>query len=266
MFKFFNLRLHEDGAEGGLVNTSGTESPATTQVVYGRPPEAAAEAAPESAASAPAVDPGNEWKEVKTKHKALYDAEVRDHVERRVKTTKAELRELKATLDPFMKVFGFADAKSLKDFALSELVSNVPGGYTPPTFDDADEGGQAPEVSLSPADLATQAVALAEKFAGFDLTQEQTALMPLLQKGLNLEQAYILQHFDDILQAETLKAAEAQKKATIESIRSRGLDKVDEEVSKPAPAVEYRSDPSTWSKEDMAKVKEMVRKGVPIPL
>ena len=147
------------------------------------------------------------------------------------------------------------------------MASQIAGGYKPTQFGDTeDEGGHAPEVTVDPADLATQAVALKERFPDFDLEAEAQALTPLMTKGLSLEQAYYAQNFQAILQKETLKAAEAQRKATIEAIRTKGIDKVDESVSKPAPAVVHKSDPSKWSKEELAEVEKKVMRGEKIYL
>lgn len=264
MLKFFNLKLH-DGGEGveGVSTAPAIDSPAP-QVVYGKSAEST-----EPIASAPAaseVNPASEWEGVKEKYKDLYSADVRTNIDRRLKGKAREMQEMMAIIDPLTKYFGLQDMKTLKDFVHSDLVPTLQG-YQLPEYDPmADDGGQAPEVTLSPAELATQATDLIEKYADFDLEAELPALQPLLARGLSLEQAYKLQNFDQLLQKETIKVAEAQKKATIESIRTKGLQAVDEAVSKPAPAVVHKSDPSTWSDADIEEVLRQVNRGAKIRL
>lgn len=263
MLKFFDLKLHDGGAGvGGIVSPAANDSQ-PVQVVYGKQPT---EPAPAPAPAAePVVDRVAEYGKVKESFKDLYDADVKGHIDRRLKGTKKEIGEMKATLDPVMKFFGLSDLNDLKDFALTELASKIPGGYVPPQFTDDDgDGGQAPEAMQSPADLATQAIALTEQFPDFNAETEIPALEPMLKTGMTLEQAYKVAHFDEILQRETLKAAEAQKRATIEAIRTRGLNQVDESISKPNPAVVHKQDPRAFTPEDFKRINEMVARGQPI--
>lgn len=269
MTRFFNLKLHNEGGAGveGIGTLPANDSPAPV-VAYGKPDPAIETSKP---ATAPAeevvVDRSSEYSKAKELYKDLYEADVRGHIDRRLKGTKKELVELQATVDPILKFFNLETIKDLKDFALSDLAAQIPGGYTPPTFEDTgDEGAQPAEVAVSPADLATQATALTEKFPDFNLEAELPALEPLVKRGLSLEQAYKAVKFDEILQKETLKAAETQKRLTIEAIRTRGINQVDETVSKPSPAVQHKSDPNQYTDEDLLKINDLVRMGAKIRL
>lgn len=265
---FFDLKLHEEGTAGveGTSTPPANGSPAPEVVVYGKPEPTASEPAPAPAAE-PVVDRTAQYAKYKEEYKDLYGADVKSQVDRRLLGTKKALTEAQSSLDIARQFFGLDNLQELQDFLKNDLASQIAGGYKPTQFGDTeDEGGHAPEVTVDPADLATQAVALKERFPDFDLEAEAQALAPLMTKGLSLEQAYYAQNFQAILQKETLKAAEAQRKATIEAIRTKGIDKVDESVSKPAPAVVHKSDPSKWSKEELAEVEKKVMRGEKIYL
>jgi hypothetical protein len=266
MIKLFNLKLHEDLGSAGVEGTStapanGSQAPT---IVLGKPDVTAPIPA---APAAPVADPASEWNGVKEKYKDQYANDVKANVERRLKGSTKEKREMMAILDPLTKYFGLPDMKTLKAFVHQDLVPTI-NGYQLPTFDDdTDDGGSTePEAMPSPADLAPQAVELAQKYPDFDLEKDFEALTPLLKRGLDLETAYKVLNFDQILQKETVKAAEAQRKATIEAIRTRGLNAVDEQVSKPAPAVVHKTDPSTWSDAELDKAYRDAIRGVKIKL
>lgn len=263
MFRFFyNLSLHnEGGAEPeGISTTAAIDS--QPEVVYGKvePTDVAAES-PETTSAEPVVDRNAEYTGVKEKYKDLFEADFKANLDRRMKSKTRESQEMMAIIDPMIKYFGMDDRKALKSFIESEIIPNI-GDYVPPTYEEtADEGGQAPEVQLDPAELATQAVEMAEKYDNFDLDTDLPALEPLLKKGLSLEQAYIVEHHAEIVQQASIKAAEAQKKATIEAIRTKGLNQVDEAVSKPAPAVIHKADPSTFTNQDLDEIARRVMRG-----
>lgn len=273
-----NLALHgEEVPQVGGIGTAAIDSRQTAEpiVVYGKQPEDKTPA-PSVAPVEPVVDRNTEWKTAKDKYKDLYEPEFKGNMDRRLKSKNTEIGTMKSVLDPFLKYFGKASIAELKEFIDADIVPQLEG-YTPTAYDpDADNGeGVAPAAAETPhsaADLANESIALSEKLKAqgvtFDLQTEidNPAVGGLLKKGLNLEQAYTLVHHDEILLRETQKVAAAQKAATIESIRTKGIDAVSEVASKPAPKVIHKVDPRTFTPKDMEDIKRRVNRGEEISL
>ncbi len=71
---------------------------------------------------------------------------------------------------------------------------------------------------------AGEAVAMAERFPGFDLPAEleNPEFVSCLEHGVPMELAYKQIHMDEIIQAEAKRAADEREQAVLESIRARG--------------------------------------------
>lgn len=272
MVKFFvlNLRLHSEEAApvGGTSTPPANGSPAPAEapvVVYGKPDEP--EIPPSSAPAVPPVDRTAEYSTLKDKYKDLFEADFKSNLDRRMKGRDRESAEMMAIVDPLRQYFGMKDTKALMDFIKSDIIPGIEGGYKAPAAtapqEPGDGGAQAaPEALPSAADLATQGQALAEKLKDvpFDLKTEleNPQVDALLKKGLNLEQAYTLTHHDEILLRETQKVAAAQKTATIEAIRTKGLEQVAEHIAKPSPQTVYKDDPNDYDNDDLDRIREQV--------
>lgn len=280
MHKFLTLILKPRRHDGGMeVGGTSTETPANgspapeVQVVYGKTDDAIAPE-PSSTPAAPAVDRSAEYAKIKDQYKDLYEADFKSNLDRRMKNRDKENSFMKAVVDPMMKYFGMSDMNALKAFIDSDIVPNIEGGYTAPAIEVEanDDGGTqvVSEVMPDAADLAGQGIALGEKLKAqgieFDLkaTLANEAVTGLMKKGLTLEQSYKLANHDDLLLQAATKAAEKQKTATIEAIRTNGLNRVAEHASKPAPAVVHKADPNNLTDKDLDLIAQQVMRGAKI--
>lgn len=271
-FLFFVLNPHRHDGEAVVGGTS-TETPANgspaadAQVVYGKSDDQAA-SEPSSTPAEPTVDRSAEYARIKEQYKDLYEADFKSNLDRRMKTRDKEHSFMKAVVDPMMKYFGMKDMNALKAFIDSDIIPNIEGGYTAQAIEaEANDDGDTQavsEVMPSAADLAEQGLALGDKLKAqgieFDLkaTLANETVTGFMKKGLSLEQAYMLAHHDDLLLQAATKAAEKQKAATIESIRTNGLNRVMEHASKPAPAVVHKADPNKFTNDDLDRIAEQV--------
>lgn len=282
MFKFMLIdlkpRLHDEGSleVGGISTTAAIDSqPAPEpQIVYGKlDSEVAAETsnAPATAPEATAPEDRNaKYSQFKTDFKDLYETDFKQQLDRRMKGRDKEVTKLKGLLDPIMQHFGHNDIAELEAFVQDYIIPNT-DGYTARELQlaldgeegDGDSAKAKSEAKAPVVDLEEQATALAEKLKAhgveFDLKAETAndAVQDLLGKGLSLEQAYNLAHHDEIV----ARTAELQRKATIEAIRSKGIDKVSENIAKPAPAIIHKADPSALSDEEIIDVMKRVARG-----
>jgi hypothetical protein len=272
-------RLHDGGdlGVGGISTPAANDSQPTDiatepVVVYGKldtdpvaqgTPEAPAETQPQ------ADDRPSKYSQFKDEYKDLYENDFKQALDRRMKGRDKEVGKLKGLLDPLMQHFGYQDITELEAFVKDYIIPNTEG-YTARDIQlmlDGEEGDggakAAPEAKAPAADLDEQAAALAEKLAAqgveFDLEAETAneTVKAFLDKGLSLEQSYNLAHHDEIV----ARTAELQRKATIEAIRSKGIDKVSENIAKPAPAIIHKADPSSFSDEDIKEIARRVARG-----
>jgi len=271
-------RLHDEGGQAaeGISTTAANDSQPVSgevQVVYGKSDPQADVA---STSEAPAVDQSTDvdrsakYSQFKNDYKDLYESDFKQALDRRMKGRDKESTQLKTLLDPVMQYFGHTDIKQLEAFVKDYIIPNTEG-YQAKDIQLALEGedgdGDTKSVSEAketpPADLGEQAAALAEKLSalGLKFDQEKDTKDPVLSdfmaKGLTLEQAYNLARHDDILKA----VAENQRKATIEAIRTKGIDRVAEHASKPAPPVIRKVDPSQFTDADIKAVIQQARSG-----
>lgn len=261
------LFLHgEEGAEvGGIGSEPAIDSQAEEVVVYGK----AGDEPSSSVAPVETVDRTSEWQTTKEKYKDLFEQDFKQHLDRRLKGKNKEIGTMRSIVEPFMKHFGFNDISQMKAFVDDDIIPQLED-YTPTEYSDDDSEGDAStasEVIPSAADLANESLELSEKLKAqgveFDLQTEidNPAVSDLLKRGLTLEQAYTLAHHDEILLRETQKAAVAQKAATIEAIRTKGIEAVQEVASKPAPKVVHKTDPSQFTANDLDEIAKRVLRG-----
>ena len=285
MFKFMLIdlkpRLHDEGSlgVGGISTPAAIDSqPAEPIVVYGKidSDETTSTAPATDTPAAPAEDRTAKYSQFKTDFKDLYEQDFKQQLDRRIKGRDKEVTKLKGLLDPIMQHFGHNDITELEAFVRDYIIPNT-DGYTAREIQlalegedgDGDASKQGSEAKEAPVvDLEEQATALAEKLKAqgveFDLETETSneTVKGLLDKGLSLEQAYNLAHHDEIV----ARTAELQRKATIEAIRSKGIDKVSETIAKPAPAVIHKSDINAMTDEDIMEMARRVSRGEPIRL
>ena len=283
MFKFMFIdlkpRLHDEGSleVGGISNPAAIDSqPAEPIVVYGKiDSDDTTSTAPATDTPAPAEDRTAKYSQFKTDFKDLYETDFKQQLDRRMKGRDKEVTKLKGLLDPIMQHFGHNDITELEAFVKDYIIPNT-DGYTAREIQlalegeegDGDTSKKGSEAKAPVVDLEEQATSLAEKLkaqgVGFDLEAETAneTVKDLLGKGLSLEQAYNLAHHDEIVS----RTAELQRKATIEAIRTKGIDKVSENIAKPAPAVIHKSDINSMTDDDIMEMARRVARGEPIRL
>ena len=284
-----NLRLHEDGAEvGGTSNdtpVNGSPEAQDPVVVYGKQgaDTAAQTDVPGPVESSPSQQEIAVRQEAYTKakeaYKDLYEEDIKGHLDRRLKTHAKESSELKSMLAPMMAYMDMDSMDQLRDFVKNTVMPEVKDSATYTKLAEAflkgDDGSAivpAEEVRQSPADLAAQAVALKESLTGYgvDFDYAEAVKAPeftgLLDKGLSVQQAYFALNHEEILLKAGQQAAEAAKQATIQSVRTKGLNAVTESASKPTTPVVVKDNPSTWDDKDMETVIKRVMKGEKIAL
>ncbi len=106
-----------------------------------------------------------------------------------------------------------------------------------------------------------QAESLKESFPDFDLSTEvhNPQFMDLLQRGISVDHAYKILHFDDIIKGSVTDAMQKSAKATADSIAARGTRP--KENGNTGSAVIYKSDVSKLTKEDRAEIAKRVARG-----
>lgn len=288
-----NLLLHsEEGAEvGGIGTTPANDSQATEAaepvVMYGKPEGESEQntiAASDQSSTATADNPeadanarAEAYKKFRDDNKDLYEADLKTHLGQRLKGKDKEIGSLKAVVDPLLAYFGYQDISEMAEFIKSDILPQVEGSEAYQKLLDgieANEGAQqaVAEVHIDPADIASQAVELSAKLGSYDVELNLEAELAnqdfygMLQKGLTVEQAYNAIHHDELVLKASQRAAAAEKKAVIESIRTKGLNAVTEQATKPSPAVVYKTDPNSFSDKDFADIEARVMRGEKIRL
>ena len=102
---------------------------------------------------------------------------------------------------------------------------------------------------------------LKNTFPDFDLNEEikNVAFMDMLQRGISVDHAYKVLHFDDIMQGTVNAAMKTTAKATADNIAARGNRP--RENGNRGSAVIYKTDVSRLSKEDRAEIAKRVASG-----
>lgn len=276
-----NLWLHsEEAAEVGGIGletpANDSQAPETTQepvVVYGKPPEDSTEATESSTATAetPVDERAAKYAELKAEYKDMFESDFKSNLNRRMKNHTAEISRHRGITDPLLQYFGLPDMNALNDFVQNDIIPAIEGGYVPSTDSEAiygngDSQGES-EAMPSKADLVIQSTTLVEMLEplGIDLDLEaemqNEEVTGYLKHGLDLEQAYKLAHFDELVLKETQKAAAATKQQTIEAIRTKGINHVSESVTRPQPQVVHKTDPSKFTDKDLDEIKRRLQRG-----
>lgn len=292
--KLFNLNLllhSEEGAEvGGIGQEPANDSQAAAEpvVMYGKPegesqeevvPDTnTAEASSTATAEDPVADPRVEaYKKFRDENKDLYEADLKTHLGQRLKGKDKEIGSLNAIVKPLLAYFGYESIGEMADFIKNDILPQVEGSDQYQKLLEgleANDGAQqaVAEVHIDPADIASQAVQLAEKLGSYEVDLNLEAELGnadfygMLQKGLSVEQAYNAIHHDELVLKASQRAAAAEKKAVIESIRTKGLNAVTEQATRPSPAVVYKTDPSSFTDADLKDIERRVMRGEKIRL
>lgn len=106
-----------------------------------------------------------------------------------------------------------------------------------------------------------QANAMKETFPDFDINTEiqNPAFMDLLQRGISVDHAYKILHYDDIIKSTITDAMQKSSKATADTIAARGSRP--KENGNTGSAVIYKTDVSKLSKADRAEIAKRVARG-----
>lgn len=113
-----------------------------------------------------------------------------------------------------------------------------------------------------------EAEQMREKYPDFDLQSEidsNAEFADLLTKGLSVEKAYSVTHFDEILSNVKNQTASAAKQATINDIRAKGL-RPRESSGKGSSPLKIAKSVNDLTDEDLDKIRELTRKGVEVTL
>lgn len=105
------------------------------------------------------------------------------------------------------------------------------------------------------------AAKLKEAFPNFDLETEiqNPQFMDMLQRGINVEHAYKVLHYDELMQGNVAQAMRESAKATADTIAARGNRP--KEIGGTGSAIVYKTDVSKLSKEDREEIARRVARG-----
>jgi len=106
-----------------------------------------------------------------------------------------------------------------------------------------------------------QANVLKQTFPDFDINKEiqDSRFMDLLQRGISVDHAYKILHYDDIIKSSVTDAMQKSSKATADAIAARGSRP--KENGNTGSAVIYKTDVSKLSKADRAEIAKRVARG-----
>lgn len=226
-------------------------------------------------------------------NKDLYDARVKQTVDRRFKgqqAMEAELTEARAMMDVLKRKYGGQTAKELReaveaDSTYWEAEAEKRGLTIEQTkhvvaLEESNAQFLAAEkqrehqagVQQAAARWMQQAEALAQKYPGFDLDAELESeetgerFANLLRAGIDVENAYKLIHMDELMSGAIGYAVQTTQKKTMDSIRARGMRPRENGGGGHAAATVVRKDPAQWTKADREEVSRRVLRGETIRL
>lgn len=278
-----SLKLSHHEVEAG-VEGIGTETAIDSQsteqqtdaeplVVYGKPEDGGTSTTPEDSTATveTSQDTAKEvsdadkraeaWKQLREENKDLYEADLKSHLGQRLKGKDKEIGAMKSALDPLMAYLGKDSMEELIAFVHDEILPQVEDADSyrellQANMNQDDQGATAnadAEVELDMAVLNADGQQLADKLKAYDIDFQLPVELNnedfkyLLNVGLTVEQAYNVLHHDDIIVKASQKAAQAEKKAVIETIKAKGINAVSESATKSTRPVVYKDDPNTWS-------------------
>ena len=107
-----------------------------------------------------------------------------------------------------------------------------------------------------------EADALKESFPNFDLNQEvqNPQFVAMLKKGVPVEHAFKVIHFDDIIQEAMRTTAVTQEQRIVDNVRARGMRPSENGVSQRS-AFTVKDDVSKLTKKDRAEIARRVARG-----
>lgn len=107
-----------------------------------------------------------------------------------------------------------------------------------------------------------EAEALKETFPNFDLNQEvqNPDFVAMIKKGVPVEHAFKVTHFDDIIQEAMRTTALTQEQRIVDNVRARGMRPSENGVSQRS-AFTVKDDVSKLSKKDRAEIARRVARG-----
>jgi hypothetical protein len=283
-----NPYLHEDGTvvEGTSDTGSAGGSPTAEapEVIYGKP--GGGQAAPtgtpgsESSTAQPDIAVRLEaYKASRDAYKDLYEADFKTQLGQRLKGHQKDLAAYKGIAEPLMAYFNLSDISEFQKFIEGEILPQVKDGEQYQSLmakvkEMGDGSGALPpeEAAFTPADLVTQGLSLKDTLKAygveFDLPKAMNdpKFAGLLDKGIPVDQAYFALNHKDMLLKAGQTAAEAQKAAVLESIRTKGINAVTESAARSTPPVIVKDNPADWTPKDMDNVIKQVMAGKQIAL
>jgi hypothetical protein len=278
-------RLHIDAATPATEGTSAPVPAATGSqpepiVVYGKPE--GDPAAPEPSQTPAVPDPAArtmEYAKVKEAYKDLYQADFNKALDARFKSRDSEVKNLKGIVEPLLAHFGMNDISELAEFVGENIVPHVQdsdiyrrtqAAQKPDNgaedYTEADVTDSAARWVQEGQDLATR---LSAQGKTFDLESElkNPKFEKSLKAGMSVEDSWKLAHYDEIVLEQAAKAAVQERQKVVQGIRTAGMASIQESAIQPTVPMVHKPDPSTWSDQDMDRVREQVmRRGKQIRL
>lgn len=272
---FYKLNLRLFDGEGGAEGASAAEGQDT----------AAAEPQAE-----PVIDRDAEFEAlIKGEYKEQYDARMKKGLDRRFKAaqkTEQALSDANAIIDRMKINYGVYTNEELvaaleKDNAIvaRRAAENGLTEEQQRRFDKFEldsrafaEAKRRQEEELQQQQTLlkwrTEEQAMQEKFPGFALDDEaeNEQFMQLLSAGVSMEQAYTLAHLDDIMSGTIQYAVQKTKQKVTNDIRARGLRPTENGAQGSVAAKVVKSDPSTWTDEQIEDFKRRTLAGERIVL
>lgn len=260
------------------------------KILYGKQPQGAKSDEVRQTDAGTAKDGGGdlsaEFREaINGKYKDAFTAEMQRIIDRRfkeAKTTEAALNATKPLTDLLMQRYGIADGD------MGKLMTAVEND-DPTLSRRAEENGmsveqqrqmdryerenrqlRAAEAQRVNEDRARETTArwmreaedLGKDYPGFDLRAEieNPDFMRLLRAGIPVRHAYEVTHRDEIMQAVQQRTAQSTEKRVMDDIRANGR-RPRENGTSSNQAFITKTDPSKFTKEDHARIRERVRAG-----
>lgn len=295
--RFLDLQMYAEGGDGGE-GTPADSGVATAQadgkepkVVYGKA-DTTEDAQPGVATGKEEVqiDKGTKFKElIKGEYAEEYQNMVKEQLDKRLKG-QTKLQQQLETVNPILQylnmAYGTNDPQAIldalaQDNKLFEEAADREGmsveQYKKMARTDLENVmlKQAEEERVkqeAAEELYSQWVQESEQvkavYPNFDLEAEignPTFASLLTQPGIDVKTAYETVHLRDIMAGTAYEVADAVRKNTIDSIRSRGMRPLENGITE-QPGVVRKDDVKKFTRQDRAKIAELAAQGVEIKL
>lgn len=307
LFPMLNLQLFADGAGGtgagagdggtaegqgvtgaaALPQTKGEKNNPLANVKYGIQPEEKAPAAEVQKTTTAEPDRNAQFKAlIKGEYKDLYDAEVQNIVQNRLKGQKETVDKYNAltpTLELLAKKYGVKDASDIE--ALSKAIQEDDAYYEKEALDMGITVAQLKEIRKMERENAElkakmqeaerqeqgkklyaawmqQAEEAKKVYPSFDLKTEMNnpKFLDLLRSNIDVRTAYEVMHKDEIIPAAMQFTAKTVESKIAKKIASNGARPAENGMSSQSAAV-VKSDVSQLTKEDRAEIIRRVQRG-----